>query len=99
MDDNAASEWMMIVLADTDHLSDAAFRQACKRARAECSHHGQVLKTMLTESAELTEFRKKMDAISKPFLRDHNPPQRTLPKTETQQLIASAAKGLKGGAA
>ena len=99
MSDNAASDWIAAAYAETAHLSDPAFTVAAERARRECNYHGQVIPTMLKPSAEMDAFVRQMDAISKPFLRDHNPPQRALPNTEAQQLIASAAKGLKGGSA
>lgn len=99
MSDNAASDWIAAAYAETAHLPDHAFTAAAERARRECQYHGQVIPTMLRQSAEIEAFVKQLDAISKPFLRDHNSPQKALPKTETQRLISDAAKGLKGGAA
>lgn len=72
MSDDFASDWIAAAVAETAHLSDAAFSEAAQRARRECNYHGQIIPAMVKQSAELQEYIRKMDAYSKPFLRDHN---------------------------
>lgn len=73
MGDEMARDWLVSIIAKTSHISDAMFREGCRLASCECSHHSDVLKTILNANAELDEYRRKIDAYAKPFIADHTP--------------------------
>lgn len=60
MNDDMASDWLAAAAAEVAHLSDFAFREGCAKARRDCTHHGQIIPTLL----------KAGEAAAPPYRRD-----------------------------
>lgn len=93
MNDEMASDWTAVIVGETAELSDARFNEGCRYAKRECSDHRQVLKAILRGNPEMEDFRRKMNALSVPFFRDHNPPKQI--EGKAQKLIADTTRGLR----
>ena len=67
MSDEAASEWMAVIAADTAELTDGEFLSGCRVAREECEDHRQVRKAILQGDAAQKEFYRKLNALRHPW--------------------------------
>lgn len=47
MSDDAATEWLAVAAGEVANLRPYAFRTGCSEARKTCSHHGQIIPTIL----------------------------------------------------
>lgn len=65
MNDEAASDWAAVIVADTLELSDKEFLAGCRVARAECDDHRQVRKSILNADQETREFYRKLNSIGR----------------------------------
>lgn len=65
MNDDMASDWSAVIIADTHHLTDGEFEAGCALARRKCSDHRSVLVQILN-GADEERKRVKPD----PFLTD-----------------------------
>lgn len=64
MNDQAASEWMTVIAADTAELTDGEFLSGCRVAREECEDHRQVRKAILRGDKADREFYRKLRQFS-----------------------------------
>lgn len=63
MNDEMASDWSAVIIAETRHMSDVQFADGCAKAKRECSDHRGVLKAIL---ASLEDY--KPDPLVSSFL-------------------------------
>lgn len=47
MTEDLATEWLAVAAMEVLHLERGVFLAGCARARQECSHHGQIIPTIL----------------------------------------------------
>lgn len=97
MGDDAAAEWLAVAAAQLADLSPDAIQLGCKRARAQCTHHAQIVPAIC--DGGLARFQRDMAKISRPFLVDHCPPKKaSTPKnnqiSDTHRAISQAAAHL-----
>ena len=64
MSDEAASERMAVIAADTAELTDGEFLSGCRVAREECEDHRQVRKAILKGDKADREFYRKLRQFS-----------------------------------
>lgn len=98
MNDEVASDWLASGLAEFRHLSDAAYLAGVRIARRTCTHHAQIVPTILEEGekAQATtasqRFLNEWDAAMIDYANDFKP--RLIGGSDVQQLISSTAKDL-----
>lgn len=85
MSDSAADEWLMVAAGDLAGHKTKLLKAACAEARKTCTHHGQIVPTILKCLAEIT-----------PWKAPERKPARVeaLPPPEIQGLIEGTAKSL-----
>lgn len=81
MSDDAATEWLTVAAAEIGSVSADRLRLACRKARRECTYHGQVLPTIMRE-LEASSY-KSADR----FLREWHSGSTDEPKQITAQPI------------
>jgi hypothetical protein len=52
MTDEMASDWLAAALGECLHLSDDQFKRGCAAARRECTHHAQIVPTIVKSAGE-----------------------------------------------
>ena len=100
MSDAMATEWLAVAAGELLDLTRNALKAGCAHARRTCSHHAQIVPTVLAE-AERSQMVKADDR----FLDDWNAslaeflgkPKLLSGKSEVQQLIEATANDLKAG--
>lgn len=55
MTDKAAKDWLTAAVAEVHHLEPRTLRAACMEARTKCTHHGQIVPTILASEAVADE--------------------------------------------
>ena len=94
MSDQAAGEWLTIAAADLSHLDPRTLAAAAKEARGKCTHHGQIVPTILGSRAVADE--RKFKALNWADREgDWERRKAQLANNPAQKLIASAAKGCR----
>lgn len=96
MSDDAATEWLAVAANEVLGFAEqrpAKFRDACGHARRQCTHHGQIIPTVLSNS------RYDWERKDEPFLTIEQmkaqEARQIEASPEVQKLITSAAKGCK----
>lgn len=56
MSDDAATEWLTVAAAEIGSVSIDRLRLACRKARRECTFHGQLIPTIMRE-LEATSYK------------------------------------------
>lgn len=85
MTDRAADEWIAVAASDLAGHKLNVLKAACTEARKTCTHHGQIVPTIMKEMREITPWKAP----------DRKPAQsQALPPPEIQGLIEGAAKAL-----
>jgi hypothetical protein len=99
MNDEMASDWLASALAEFQHLPDSAFMAGVTKARRTCTHHAQIVPTVLDEAAKAQArttgavFLDDWHEAMVDYANDFRP--RITDKSKAQKLIESAAKGCK----
>lgn len=96
MTDSAARDWLLAAAAECGNMSDQAFKEGAATARRECTHHGQIVPTILKAKVEsaptdrfLSDWHNSVRALAgarKPQIADQ--------RTEAQKLIEQATDNL-----
>lgn len=63
MSDSAATEWLAVAAAEVRNMPKSAIDAGCREARQTCTHHGQILPTIL-------RHMPRPDPMADRFLRD-----------------------------
>ena len=92
MDRDHVKEWLAVAMREVENMRPTAFKAGCAEARSECSHHGQIVPTILNGRAA----KGWREIGSSPFLPAPRETARQLAdKSETQKLIESTARELR----
>lgn len=97
MSDAMATEWLAVAAGELLDLTRNALKAGCAHARRTCSHHAQIVPTVLAEAE-----RSQADKADDRFLDDWNAglaeflgkPKLLSDKSEVQQLIEATANDL-----
>lgn len=63
MTEDMATEWLTVAASSLEGLSDYELAKGFRQARLECTHHAQIVPTIMKANAEAIEFRRKSDAL------------------------------------
>lgn len=85
MTDDAAAEWLAVAAGELAGYERSTLRIGMAEARKRCSHHGQIIPTIIKAMEEATPWR-----MGKPLPRLATPPK--------QEAIPSPVRGLIEGA-
>ncbi len=88
MSDSAAAEWLSVAATDLSGYRANLLKAACAEARKTCTHHGQIVPTVIKEMEEMTPFRMGKPLARKPV------PTLAPPPPEIQGLIEGVSKSL-----
>ena len=93
-----AHAWLTVATGEVAHLPRDILEAACAAARRTCTHHGQIVPTILKEGEELLSLRRTRLGVDVIPRDRHLPaPDRWKPSAEEIELIkADAAAGLHG---
>lgn len=70
MGDDMAADWLAVAMVEVRNMSDAAFGAGAQKARANCTHHGQIIPAILS-GAEVV----KPDPLVSSFLSNWRGPK------------------------
>lgn len=97
LSDDAASDWIAAAAAELQGLPEHRIVEGLAEARQSCSHHGQIVPTVLKAhrraQAEIDGFVRQMDAISGHPLRPRQ--GQISADAKANELIANAANTMK----
>lgn len=88
MNDEAAAEWLAVAATELDGYVFADVKAALSKARATCTHHGQILPTVLQNMKDAQPWR-----LGKPLARRPMPPVSQDPRIAS--LVSKAASKLR----
>lgn len=63
MTEDMATEWLAVAASTLTGLSEYELAKGFRQARLECSHHSQIVPTVMKANAEAIEYRRKADAL------------------------------------
>ena len=63
MTEDMATEWLAVAASTLTGLSEYELAKGFRQARLECSHHSQIVPTVMKANAEAIAYRKQMDAL------------------------------------
>ena len=63
MTEDMATEWLAVAASTLTGLSEHELDKGFRKARLECSHHSQIVPTVMKANAEAIAYRKQMDAL------------------------------------
>lgn len=91
MDRDHVKEWLAVAMREVATMRPTAFKAGCAEARQQCSHHGQIVPTIINGKAA-SSWR---EIGSSPFLpKPHEAALQLSDNREVQQLIESTANDL-----
>ena len=71
MSDEMASDWLAAALGECLYLTDQQFKQGCAAARRECTHHAQIIPTIMKAAGESVDMVDRYVADWNKSLRDY----------------------------
>lgn len=99
MSDEMASDWLASAVVELRELPDGAFLAGCTKARRTCTHHAQIVPTILDEGAKAQtatatdRFLSEWDRAMIDYSNGYQPQLSN--QSEVQQLITSSARNLE----
>lgn len=99
MNDEMASDWLASAVVELRELPDSAFLAGVQHARRTCTHHAQIVPTVLAEGGKAQtattaeRFLDDWNNSVKAFFNGYETPRLT-GKSEVQQLIEATANDL-----
>lgn len=98
MSDDMASDWLAVALVELRPLTDEQFTAGCGKARAGCTHHGQLVPTILAGASEVgvrdmaSSFTRQWNAGLADYL---GRTAQLEDKSEAQKLIEQTTESLR----
>lgn len=90
MGSDHVKEWLVVAMREVKDMRPGAFKAGCAEARTTCTHHGQIVPTILNGKTA----QSWREIGSSPFLPKPIEQPIALANPEAAKLIAAAAKSL-----
>lgn len=95
MSGDDAQAWLRVAAGELAHMPGDLLEDGCAEARRTCTHHGQIVPTILKHTAERMATRRKLAVPTIPKERRLSAPEPWQPtRGELEALKAEAAKHL-----